>query len=347
MTAAIAGARSGPSDRSSTEPTFVPSSGGVPREDQGAIGSGPGPARSATLLTGGIVAYNEERCIRGAILSLLGQDLPDGFAWDRILVVASGCTDRTVELAQGIDQRVDVLVEPERRGKASALRQIFARATGEFLVLLNADAQADPGAVGSMLRLGRGSDEAFVVMGRPIPRESREGPTADGIQLLWDLHHELHRAALAAGTGTHVSDELLLLPSRLIPPLPASVVNDGAFIGAWLKRNGGHLAYAPTAVVAIETPRTMSDHLSQRRRILWGHAQVGHLTGLAPTTLQRFARDHPVITWRMITRSVRARPHGVRALCWLGASEWFASVLSLKDRLRPAADPTRWRTISS
>jgi poly-beta-1,6-N-acetyl-D-glucosamine synthase len=347
MTAASAGARSGSSDRSSTGPSFVPSSGGVAPDDRGVIGSGLESTPPATLITGGIVAYNEERCIRAAVLSLLEQDLPDGFTWDRILVVASGCTDRTVELAQGIDPRVEVLVEPERRGKASALRQIFARASGEFLVLLNADAQADPSAVRSMLGLGRGSHEAFVVMGRPVPRESRDGPTADGIQLLWDLHHELHRAALSSGSGTHVSDELLLLPSRLIPPLPASVVNDGAFIGAWLKRNGGHLAYAPTAVVAIETPRTMSDHLSQRRRILWGHAQVGHLTGLAPTTLQRFARDHPVITWRMVTRSVRARPHGVRALCWLAGSEWVASVLSLKDRLRPAADPTRWRTISS
>src|SRR5580693_4068674 len=53
-------------------------------------GSGrPALAGPPQLLTGGMVAYNEEANIGPALRSLLEQELPDGVAWDAIWVVAS------------------------------------------------------------------------------------------------------------------------------------------------------------------------------------------------------------------------------------------------------------------
>jgi glycosyltransferase involved in cell wall biosynthesis len=102
-------------------------------------------------LDAGIVAHNEERSVGIAIDSLRAQALPANVAWGTIWVVASGCTDRTEAIVaerSARDPRVRLLAQPVRRGKAAALKEVFRRARGEGLVLLNADARAAPDAVG-------------------------------------------------------------------------------------------------------------------------------------------------------------------------------------------------------
>ena len=189
----------------------------------------------ATELIGGIVAFNEERRLAASVESLLAQRLPAGVRWRAITIVASGCTDRTTEVAESLaaaHAEVNVVVQPDRMGKASALREIFRAARGDYLVLLNADAAADPGAVAALLHTASSLSRPFAVMGRPEPAELPPARIGSGLRLLWDLHHRLHAELVASREGTHLSDELLLLPVSHLPPLPPGVVNDGAFVGA-------------------------------------------------------------------------------------------------------------------
>jgi hypothetical protein len=218
-------------------------------------------------LVEGIVAYNEELRIRKAIDSLLSQSLPPGVGWSRIWVVASGSTDRTVAEIERVAASLPVvglIHQPRREGKAAALRELFARTNGEYLVLLSADAEALPGSVRAPLRAAEPLASPFAVMGRPLPSPSDSNPLSDGIGLFWEIHHRLHLKLIREGKATHVSDELLLLPIDSLPPIPEGVVNDGAFSGAWIRRAGGRLACAPDAGARIEVPQTFSDHWRQR-----------------------------------------------------------------------------------
>ena len=160
-----------------------------------------GPARSG-VLAGGVVAYNEERTIRAALLSLLDQELPPGVAWNTIWVVASGCTDRTVEeagLVAARDPRVRLVVEPVRTGKATAVTEVLRRAQGDAVVLLNADARAMPGAVAALweaaeghpaLVRGDGAQRGAARGGRPdlrgdaaiLEHPQRASPGAHGVR---------------------------------------------------------------------------------------------------------------------------------------------------------------------
>lgn len=301
------------------------------------------PAAAPTVrLAAGVVAYNEVRNIRTALLSLLDQELPPGVAWGTIWVVASGCTDGTAEAARRVDPRVEVLEEPVRRGKSAALLEVFRRARGDFLVLLNADARAGPGAVEALLRRGRELTPPFAVMGRPVPPVSARRGFADAVRLLWEIHHQFHAEILGRGEGTHLSDELLLLPLASLPPVEVGVVNDGAFLGAWLSTVRGRLAYAPEARVEIQVPEELRDHVWQRRRIVFGHGQVRELLGVRPTTLGPFAFRHPGAAVRIVVRSVRATPRGVRALLRLAAAEVVAGLLARWDRVPPRRDHTLW-----
>jgi biofilm PGA synthesis N-glycosyltransferase PgaC len=306
-----------------------------------------GPS-SPRLLTGGVVAFNERRRIRPAIESLLGQELPPDFAWGEVLVVVSGSTDGTEEIVANMardDARIRPIVEPRRNGKAAALGTLFRQVRGEYLVLLNGDALAGDGSVRALLAAARGRTGRFAVMARPVPGHPRSDGFGSTIQLLWSIHHAFHVATIANGTGNHLSDELLLLPASELPPIPAGVVNDGSFIGGWLAREGGALEYAPEAIVRIACPRDVREHVRQRRRILFGHRQIRTQLSVSPTTLEGFARRHPVEAVRLVARETR-RQGGVRALTILLAAESAALGLAVLDRGSGRPDHVRWKSIA-
>jgi hypothetical protein len=301
------------------------------------------------VLAGGVVAYNEEQHLERALDSLLRQTLPSGWRWGTVWVVASGCTDRTVEIAErmaAVDARVRVLVEPERAGKARALGQILRRASGDALVLLNSDARAGTGSVSELLRTADGCAAPFAVMGRPLPVSERRDLVGAMVRLLWNVHDEFHRVTLAHGEGTHLSDELLLLSLPMAPTLPDGIINDGSFFGAWLTQHHGRRLYAPAAAVETETPRSFRDHLTQRRRILIGHRQVARLVGIAPSALPRYALARPRQALALLRRAFRRGEHRWRDLFLLGAGEVAATVLATWDRLPPQKDHVRWRRIN-
>ncbi len=302
---------------------------------------------SAVRLVGATVAFNEEQRIVASIRSLLDQDLPPGVRWESIWVVASGCGDRTAERARETDPRVKVIEESTRSGKAAAICEVFrqAKGGGDYLVLLNADAQAEPNAIRQLLSRATGIAPPFAVMGRPTPPDDRTGGFTDSIRLLWELHHRFHARMIREGRSTNLSDELLLLPLSNLPPIADGIVNDGGFVGAWLRKVGGTPLYAEQALVTIEAARRFQDQVVQRRRILWGHRQIQGEVGVTPTTWSRYATQRPRDAIRLLAESVRSQPTGWRSLLALVAAELVARVLASWDRVPPRRGHTLWETI--
>ena len=314
----------------------------------GPLGNGTVPSPAVRTLTGGVVAHNDEARIERAIRSLLRQELPTGTRWGPVWVVASGCTDGTVPRAAAVaaeDPRVRLFVDPERRGKSAAIRQVLDRAEGESVVLLNSDAEAAPGAVAALLAKAEGKPGPFAVMGRPIVPDEASGDWADTIRWMWELHHELHSEYLSDGRGAHLSDELLLLSRPTPGVLGEGIINDGAFLAVWLSRHGGSCWYAPDGRVSIDIPRTRADHLAQRRRIYVGNAQVRRVLGVAPTTLPRYLFERPSRALRAM-RTMIARPAGLRHFLRVLFWERVAWTLATWDRLPPARDHVHWRRIA-
>ncbi|MGA7923167.1 MAG: glycosyltransferase [Thermoplasmata archaeon] len=302
------------------------------------------------VLTGGIVAHNEERNIAEAVRSLQDQCLPVGTQWGNMWVVASGCRDRTVEIAQRIaaaDSRVHVVIEDQREGKAHALTEVLRRAEGDFLVLLNADAVAAPYAVSEMLRTSRGHARPLAVMGRPAVTTEMHGRLAEALRLQWALHDELHREILESGEGTHLSDELLLLSLPGVPSIPDGIINDGSYIGAWLTQQGGARLYAPGAVATIQTASRVADHLRQRRRIRVGHVQSHRETGIAPvpTSFPRYFLDRPTAAMCLLRRAMKQSHATWSQFAALAVGELTALGLAAWDRVPPRRDYVRWQRI--
>jgi hypothetical protein len=299
-------------------------------------------------LVGGVVAHNEENTIGPAVRSLLDQDLGDRARWSAVWIVASGCTDRTVERARELSQqdaRVHLVEDPERRGKNRAVNQVLERARGDCLVLLNGDAFAEAGAVRALLEAARGVPAPYAVMGRPVPPSAPTGDAfAEVIELQWRLHDELHREALRDGAGNHLSDELLLLSLPSPTTLSEGTINDGAYLGAMLALRGGGRRYAPEAGVRVQVPATVMGYLTQRRRIYAGHARVAFETGVVPTTLLSLAAHQPRRAWRVLSRCWKVAPQRDR-FPQLVLLELLALGLATFDGLPPRRDHVRWRRV--
>lgn len=79
---------------------------------------------------------------------------------DEIILVDGRSTDRTIEVALAI--RPDIVVVRESRpGKGSALRRAFSAATGDIIVMLDADCSMDPAEIPAFVEAVRaGADVA-------------------------------------------------------------------------------------------------------------------------------------------------------------------------------------------
>jgi glycosyltransferase involved in cell wall biosynthesis len=305
------------------------------------------PGASGTVLSGGVVAFNERRRLASAVRSLLSQQLPPDCEWGEIHVVVSGSTDGTDAVARSLaetDSRIRTVIEPSRNGKSAAIAEVFRRARGDYLVLLNGDAEAAPGAVAALLEPVAGGERPFAVMGRALPRPSDTESFSSAARLLWSIHNSFHASVLATREGNHLSDEMLLLPIRHLPPMTSGIVNDGSFVGGWLTQNDGTLHYAHRAVVRICSPRNVREHVRQRRRIRFGHRQIRDQLAVEPLTIGLYARRHPVATVRLLARETR-RPGGVWALATLLGAETLAFGLSAVDARSDRIDHVRWKTI--
>lgn len=233
----------------------------------------------------GIMAYNEEKNIANAIETIVTQPLTHGRITE-LIVVASGCTDRTPEIVAGIgrdDPRVRLITQERRLGKASAINLFVSAAQSPVLLMVSADVLVTERTIDMLLRHFQ-DPGVGMVGGHPIPVNDETTFLGHSVHLLWRLHDRLARLSPKLGE--------VVAFRNVVPSIPPDTAVDEISIQALITQLGYRLVYEPEAVVYNHGPTTVSDFLRQRRRIHAGHLRVRRQQGYAASTMSvsRIAR---------------------------------------------------------
>jgi len=271
--------------------------------------------------TVGVFAHNEAQNVRRALRALLDQRLQN-VRIDEIVVVASGCTDGTVELAEAFardNPLVSVDIEVRRTGKAAAMKRLMAKATGEVIVFVGADTLPAPDAIEHLLA-PFSSPEVGMTGARVVPLNPPNSFPGFAVQMLWYVHHHLALRQPKLGE--------LVACRNMIADFPEDTATDDLALEALVVAAGYKLAYAPAAIVYNKGPEHLKDFLIQRRRIFAGELRIAMRYGYVASSL---SLRHVV---PLAVDAIRTYPHFIFWTSGVMALEMWARIVGAFDALR-------------
>ncbi|NLD35609.1 MAG: glycosyltransferase [Desulfatiglans sp.] len=252
----------------------------------------------------GIMAYNEEANIGRLLKAVMTQEVKDGNI-NEIFVVSSGSMDRTDDIVreyESMDNRIKLIVQKKREGKASAINLFLEKATGDIIILESGDTLPVEGTFRNMVEPFR--DLSVGMTGaHPVPVNSKETFVGYVVNLMWSLHHRIALETPKLGE--------LVAFRNIVRSIPNDTAVDEASIEAIVTQAGYRLHYAGDAIVRNKGPENIRDFIKQRRRIAAGHKH------LAMETRHEVSTSSPVKILRYL---FKGHSHNPGEILWtLGA----------------------------
>jgi glycosyltransferase involved in cell wall biosynthesis len=272
----------------------------------------------------GIMAYNEEANIAHTIEAILEQRGPS-IQIEAVIVVASGCTDRTVPIVEEIcerEPRVQLYIQKKREGKASAINLFLKQAESPVVVLIGADVIPEEGALENLCAPFK-NPKIGMAGGRPIPVNDPDTFMGHAVHLLWRLHDSMARESPKLGE--------VIAFRNVISGIPTNSAVDEISIQALISQLGYELVYEPGCVVYNKGPLTVNDFLKQRRRIYAGHLKVKSQQNYEASTMKISPIAQQLLTNRDFTLS------NPRQICWTAGAvslEFYARLQGHYDYRR-------------
>lgn len=252
------------------------------------VRSDPGFEPTVSLV---IAAYNEEDVIEQRLRNAHELDYPRERL--EVMVVADGSDDGTPDVAARVPG-TKVLYQPERRGKLAAVERAAREATGEIIVVTDANNTYSPNALRELVA-PFADPRVGVVTGRKMiaGADMRALDQAEG--LYWRYEAKIKEWEAAFGSVTGVAGEILAFRREAFYSPPKGTMNED-FVQAMIAAvNGWRVAYAPRAVSTERASATIRDEEIRRTRLVTGRWQA--LTQLLPEMI----RKNPTLAWQVLS----------------------------------------------
>jgi biofilm PGA synthesis N-glycosyltransferase PgaC len=266
----------------------------------------------------GITAYNEEANIGRLLQAIMEQRLYE-VEITEIIVVASGCTDRTEEIVQESmqrDPRIRLYVQAQREGKTSAINVFLAHAHEKICVLESGDTLPRDDTIEKMVLMFR-NPGVGMTGAQKVAVNTPDHIVGVLSHLRLKMEHQLCLEIPRLGE--------LIAFRKVFDRIPPDVAMDEAFVEAFIIRRGMQVRYAPDAVVYNMGPETVRDFVTQRRRNYAGHLYLKDKYGYKVSSLQ----NTRVV--RLALEEVWGAVRLVATLVILGTLEAYSRILGAWD----------------
>lgn len=283
-----------------------------------------------------VTAYNEEKSIGPLLEDLARQEIPPEIEDREIIVVASGCTDRTVDVVKKqieTNQKISLIEEEKRSGKAAALNKAFETSCGDYIALVPADVLLGKNAMYNLLVQFR-DNKVSAVSGRPIqsPVKAPKGFLGYLSNMTYRLWGRLMQRLNDKGEMGHCSGEFMAIRSNIKTAIPHECAADDSYIAIVAKRRGV-IKFATDAICYNLRPSNLTDYINQRKRWLYGHLQTKQMTGEYPTVLDTIVLSKPSVAFQVLAEEISENPKDVGYLASAIVVEALIYMFSLLDRL--------------
>ncbi len=282
----------------------------------------------------GVMAYNEEKNIRQLLQALLAQKT-EKVSIDEIVVVASGCTDRTEEIVReyvAIDARVRLLTQASKEGKASAVNLLLRNTDCEVVVLESADTLPLEHTIEALVS-PMADPKVGMVGGRPVPVNSPDTFMGYAAHLVWELHHQMSLCHPKMGE--------VIAFRNAFSQIPHDSAVDEASIEPLIIGQGLRLHYAPAAMVFNRGPETAAEFVKRRRGNFAGHLYVKETLGYKVSTM-----SGPPVAW-LFLRNFKWEWRWFRWAPGIAALEAYVRLLGTYDYAICKRKPYNWTIAAS
>ncbi|MBS1868218.1 MAG: glycosyltransferase [Actinobacteria bacterium] len=254
-----------------------------------------------------VPAFREREALRRKLSALRDLDYPAELVQ---VLVAIDEDEQLVGVAREACPDAVVSFAAERNGKAAGLNRALGEATGEIVLLTDANNVLEPESLRAAAR--HFADPQIVAVG------GRRGEAGSAYDRYEDL---LRRLETRSGSVAALNGELIAVRRAALPPFPEGVINDDLWLLCQLVRAGGRVVYEPQAA-SEEEALDASAELARRSRMGAGRAMLlRELHGLPPA-----------FAWRLISHK-----HGRLALPFLLLAALLGALGPGGGRLRRAA----------
>lgn len=170
-----------------------------------------------------VCVHNEEANIAKRLDNLMAQDWPEGKM--EVLVVSDGSTDGTEDIVRGYKGRFPVnLVISPRLGKSGAQNLAVPKATGEILVLTDAEAVFDKDFIKEIV--APYADPSVGCTTGKLGLMQRDGAISESQGIYWRYEQKLRRLESELGWLAVASGQCMALRKALYVDIPPFVGDD-------------------------------------------------------------------------------------------------------------------------
>lgn len=219
-----------------------------------------------------VPAYNEENVIEKRIENLDTLDYPtDKY---EIIIVESGSSDATAQIVEKQIAKRDqnkphlkLVKETERRGKASAVNFGKERASGEIVLVTDANAIFSENVLQEMMP-HFAVEEVGAVGGR-YAIANPDDPLASEESFYWEWEYIMRRGEAALDSACLFHGEINAWRKHLAEA-DTGIISEDLDMVIQIRRKGYRIAYEPDAVAYEHTGTTPKDQIIRRKKVATG-----------------------------------------------------------------------------